>query len=360
MAADDEALHRYSTSASRSGLIPILLFACVHYLVLGEPGSPLARIYAEAGAGGPAADPWPAFRAVIIDRHREVAELMATRAVQTNEVGRSAVLLPSLERVHRSLQRPLALVELGPSAGLNLFVDRYRVDYTTAEGATVTVGATDSPVRLACDLLGPVAPPLAHLPPPVAHREGIDLNPLDVADDDQCRWLRACLWPGLEERAERLQSAIALARQNPPTLHTGSIVDLVADVVRSVDADLAVCLTSTWVLAYVPRAQRVRLKTILDELGTERDLAMVSGEYGHIVDWIPEPGQPAAIADPRGASVLGIATWHDGRFSAEAAGWMHSHGRWLQWLAGTPGSEEPPSEQRTSQKPPSEKQESVS
>jgi hypothetical protein len=187
-------------------------------------------------------------------------------------------------------------------------------------------------VRLACDVLGPIDPPLPSAPPPIRSRQGIDLNPIDVTDDDECRWLAACLWPGLPDRAARLRAAIALARQTPPELQRGNILDHVEATVRAVDDDVVPCVISTWVLAYLSRPDRRALHDILATIGRERDLALVTGEYPHVADWLPEPPVAADIDDPRGASLLGVSTWHDGTETASPVAWVHSHGRWLQWL----------------------------
>ncbi|MEJ7585877.1 MAG: DUF2332 family protein, partial [Acidimicrobiales bacterium] len=112
----------------------VLLFAAVHALVLADPSCDLARFYpsvdpVEAARAVAREDPWPAFRAFCLDRRAELEAVIATRNTQTNEVGRSAALAPALELVHRATGRPLSLLEVGASAGLNLCLDRYRIEY---------------------------------------------------------------------------------------------------------------------------------------------------------------------------------------------------------------------------------------
>jgi hypothetical protein len=46
--------------------------------------------------------------------------------------------------------------------------------------------------------------------PKVVARVGVDLDPVDVTDADDARWLRACLWPDQPERAARLEAEMAL------------------------------------------------------------------------------------------------------------------------------------------------------
>jgi hypothetical protein len=107
-----------------------------------------------------------AFRAFVLDHADHVLATLAARQTQTNEVGRCALLLPLLAR----LPGPLALVEVGASAGLCLLADRYAYDY----GGTI-VGDPASAVLLRCQPRGPVPIPTAL--PEVVWRRGIDLAP---------------------------------------------------------------------------------------------------------------------------------------------------------------------------------------
>jgi hypothetical protein len=132
---------------------------------------------------------------------------------QTNEVGRSAVLMAGLLVVAARTRLPLALYELGASAGLNLNLDRYahRLGMTVA-------GEADSPLMLAPEWEGP-SPPAA--PVRVVRRRGVDLNPLDVTSDRDRDRLLAYVWPDQTERLRRAERAIELARAAPPPIDRG-------------------------------------------------------------------------------------------------------------------------------------------
>jgi hypothetical protein len=253
---------------------------------------------------------------------------MRQGSVQTNEVGRTAAVLPALTVVHQHYERPLALIELGPSAGLNLFFDRYRVQYSNGTSA----GPADSPVQLSCECLGPNAPPVPTTPLPIASREGIDLNPMDVTDADDRRWLEACLWPGLDYRRDRLRAALELASVDPPRLHRGSAGEWLEHVLSNVPAEAVACVMSTWVLGYFSGDDRRQLKKILDTYAKTRPVALVTGEYPGVVSWVPEPATKAPIDDPRGASLLGVSCWDAGDLDVRAVAWMQAHGTWLNWL----------------------------
>jgi hypothetical protein len=103
---------------------PNVLLAAVHYPLLGGLAHPLADVY----AGTSDADPGPLFLDICVAQRPAIEDLLRTRHTNTNEVGRSALLGPALTDTARRLGEPLALVEVGCSAGLNLLCDRYRLD----------------------------------------------------------------------------------------------------------------------------------------------------------------------------------------------------------------------------------------
>ena len=124
-----------------------------------------------------------AFRAFVVSHMEDLRQLMSSRSTQTNEPGRCAVLLPLLA----ALTQPIALLEVGASAGLCLLPDRYRYDYGGRR-----VGPADSPVTFPCEPRGSV--PVPEAVPEVAWRLGVDLRPLDVTDPDTGIWLSALVW----------------------------------------------------------------------------------------------------------------------------------------------------------------------
>jgi hypothetical protein len=124
---------------------------------------------------------------------------------QTNEVGRSAVLVGGFHFIARRTRMPLRLLEIGASAGLNLNWDRYRY----ALGQDVW-GSEASPVVLAPDWRGPrlaLAPNLR-----IVERRSCDREPIDLRDAAARLRLRAYVWADQIERLRRLDAAINLAR----------------------------------------------------------------------------------------------------------------------------------------------------
>jgi hypothetical protein len=187
------------------------------------------------------------------DLHRRVGtaadrlrDTMLTRATQTNEPARCAALLPALA----GIEGPVALVEVGTSAGLCLYPDRYSYEY---DGRPVGVR---SEVHLRCTTSGPF--PLPDRLPQVAARIGIDLNPLDVSDPGDLAWLRALVWPGPREadRLQRLEAAAAVAARERPTLLTGDLVERLPDALALVPEGSTPVVLHTAVLPYLPEAHR--------------------------------------------------------------------------------------------------------
>lgn len=325
LADERDLLARITTVAPRERLVPILFFAAVHHLLLGDPGHPLARLY-RSGDGSGHGDPWPLFRALVLDRFDELAALVATRTIQTNEVGRASAVFPALGIVARTSAAPLALVEIGASAGLNLNLDRFAYDY---DGTPA--GDPDSAVRLSCRLLGPHRPPLPAEPLPIDSRVGIDVAPVDARSDDACRWLEACIWPGTTARAARLRAAVALARQSPQPLLAGDAIALLPEVLASLPPDVTPCIVSTWVLPYLAVDARAALAGAAAAASRTREVAWVTLEYAGVPPWLPAP-PPSPPKEPGAMNLLSITTWRDGAATVRTLAWAHSHGAWLAWL----------------------------
>jgi hypothetical protein len=266
---------------------PNLLFAAARYL-LGEP----------AGSA--------TMRALVSDRPAELTEVMLTRRTQTNEPARCATLLPALAL----LPQPLALLEVGASAGLGLLVDRYSYDY---EGHLVTGADPRAPVLL-CQPRGPV--PLPERVPEVAWRAGLDLNPLDVTDDDDVRWLECLLWPGESDREARLAGAIETARRQPPPVHRGDLLTDVPALISQAPRDATLVVFHSAVLAYVSPPQRAAFARTVGDLGA----IWLSNEAPGVI-----PGSAASGAD--GHTFLLI------RDGVELVARTDSHGSWLEWEA---------------------------
>jgi hypothetical protein len=276
--------------------VPLNLLGGLHYLVLAERAA------------------WDDVPAALVDEAPFLRGFLAEQGVQTNEVRRSWVLLPLFLRVaERTAAERFDLVELGPSAGLNLLWDRYAYRYEAGGW-----GRADATLVLTGDDRGPVPGRLLSLAPVVDRRVGIDLSPVDVTTDDGERLLVSFVWADQQERVERLRRAIEELRRDPPELLRGDIVELLPDVLDRRRDEALTVVFQTAVFAYLPDSDRARLRDVLAAAGAAGPLAFVS------------TGRPRGDAETWG---LRITYWPGGE--REFAGHADYHGAWLDWeLAG--------------------------
>lgn len=310
---------------------PLILLAAVHHLLLGGERHPLGSYYATV-VGGTARDIddelYPAF-AAFVDAHRaRLAELVATRTTQTNEARRTVVTLPALGLVAHEAGAPLALLEVGASAGLNLLPDRY--GYQIGE---VAVGPEDAAVRIRCAAEGELRPPLpADLE--VGWRLGLDLNPLDVRDPQTREWLRALVWPEHPDRLELLDAALEVARHDPPLVLRGDLVDDLAPLAARAPAGMALTVVSTWTLAYLEPARRRAFVLRLGEIAATRGqpVWLVAGEAQSVLASL-EVGLAEMPPEGFGPSTLSLHRFEpDGARDHRLLAHAHPHGRWVRWL----------------------------
>lgn len=251
---------------------------------------------------------YQAFRQWLLQHWDEVAGIASVRSTQTNEAGRTAVLLPVLAQ----LSGPLALIEIGPSAGLCLYPDRYSFRYDN--GVSIDPEDGVSAVVLPCAVSG--NPPLPKQLPTVVHRAGVDLNPLDITDPDDIRWLEALVWPEQTYRLDRLCAALRVARADPPQLTEGNLLEKVAELVHAAPADATVVVFGSAVLSYLDPQDRAAFERTVRTLPCHWISNEGGGIIESVVDRLPKPlsetgaahiltldGEPLAYAAPHGQSL---------------------------------------------------------
>lgn len=298
--------------------VPTNLFAAVHYLLLGEPDAELRRWYPNLSGSRPTAegDPLPAFLAFCDDHADQVKRLLATRVPQTNEIGRSSLLVAGFNRLPPG---PKAQLDVGASAGLNLMSDR--LGYDDGHGV---LGESD--LVLECSVR-PAGRRLATELPQLASRLGLDANPLDLTDPEAARWLEACVWPDQADRFDRLAHAVRLFQRAPVDVRQGDAVDDLAGTLAELGVGMPV-VTTSWALCYLTEQRQREFVAELERLGTASDLAWL---------WVESPIQVSVLPVPSDlvgsdATVLGYSTWRDGRRSDRTLARCHPHGYWLTWL----------------------------
>ncbi len=263
---------------------------------------------------GATAGPYAALREWLMVHWQAVRDVTLSRSTQTNEVGRTAVLMPLLAR----LPGPLSLIEIGASAGLCLYPDRFSYRYD--DRPVIDPAAGPSEVILTCATTG--SPPIPDTLPHVVYRAGVDLNPLNVADPDDMRWLESLIWPDQPQRLARLRAAATIARRHRPHLIAGDLNDAVADAVASAPKDLTIVVFGSAVLAYLHASERSRFARSISRLSCH----WISNEGVGVMfspDQLPTPAKSLSS----GRFVVAV----DGTPVALAA----PHGQTLDWLERT-------------------------
>ncbi len=254
-------------------------------------------------------------RALLRVRGGEVAAAMRSHRTQTNEVGRCAVLLLALPT------GPLALVEVGASAGLCLLLDRFRYELGAAR-----IGDPGSPVRLRCAVTGPA--PLPSRLPHIVWRQGLDLYPIDVHDEAATRWLLACVWADHPERRRRLQAALDLARAAPPVVRAGDLVHDLPAVLAEAPDDAQLVVFHSAVLSYVTPERRRAFADVLAAASKRRDIVWLSNEAVGIVHDLTASGPAPRVL----RFLLSRTHFTQGRRRDEILAQSHPHGGEVQWL----------------------------
>ena len=214
-----------------------------------------------------------------------ITQVMGARRVQTNEPGRCATLLPVLA----SLPQPLALIEVGASAGLCLYPDRFAYRYRTASGAH-EVGR--SPVVLPCAVTG--SAPLPDAVPRVVWRAGIDLNPLHPDRADDRRWLASLVWPEQTDRAYRLDQALNLVAADPPRIDAADLLTGLPSLIEDAPSEATLVVFHSAVLAYLPPSSREEFTELMQGLKRTRDAQWISNEAPGVIEGTHlQPGPPS-------------------------------------------------------------------
>jgi len=284
--ADDQFVLAFLASLPPAKRQPNLVFAAARYL-LGRPAD-IASL-----------------RAVVADRGAELAVVIQARRTQTNEPARCASLLPALMQV----PQPLALLEVGASAGLTLLPDRYSYDYA---GHRITGTDPQAPV-LHCKPSGPV--PLPDRVPAVSWRAGLDLNPLDVASDADMRWLECLLWPGERGRRQRLVGAIATARRDPPAVHRGDLLTDLPALASQAPSGATLVIYHSAVLGYLSAGERGRFAELVRGMGA----VWLANDVPQVLN----------VAAP----VTGDSSFQIVRDGHTLLAITDPHGTWLRWLS---------------------------
>jgi hypothetical protein len=307
------AIRDWAGEPVRDALV-LRLAGGLHALVRSGRAPALAALYPPAAL--PDAETLAAALTAVFADPAEDAALRPwlDSAPQTNEVARSGVLMPGMMVIAGETGLSLRLFELGPSAGLNLCLDRWHYRLGGREA-----GDPASPVRIAPEWRGEPLPPLPGIR--VVSRAGVDLNPLDVGDPATADRLLAYVWPDQPERVARAAAAIAAVAADPPPIAKGDAAAFVAGHVVPEAGSCGVVFHSI-AFQYFPTASRAAIAAHLDAAGAratpDAPLAWLRYEL--------EDGQIGALP------TLRLKLWRGGPPEDRLLAHAHPHGTFLQWV----------------------------
>jgi hypothetical protein len=283
--ARDDVLLELALAAPADQRRPSLLLAAVNALLANHPDAELAAYYPIHGGERPVdARLWPAFRGFCAEQREELARLLRRGATQTNEIRRCVALRLGLGHVARRWPGPVALVEVGASAGLNLLFDRYR--YLLGGAGEREPGPGRPDVVISCEIRGGAVPgQITGAAPEITSRLGLDLEPVSLADPAARRWLEAFVWPERTDDLATLRGAVSLwlAAQDRPAVVRGDAVTDTAEVLAGLPGDEPVVVFSASLLSYLPAAARLEFAFRLREAAGTRPVAWVFAENPGLV-----------------------------------------------------------------------------
>ena len=306
--ADDDKLLELATHARSGQPSSNLLFGAVHYLLLKGNDHSLRYFYPSMTKHPRKVDEsFLPFKEFCNQYSNEIIPLLQEKLVQTNEVRRCSYLFPAFQYIYNITKKPLALIEIGTSAGLQLLWDQYSYSY----GTGVAYGNRESTLHITAEIKGDNAPNLQDYIPPVASRIGIDLHPIDLKDDDNVLWLKALIWPEHHERRELFEKAAKIVKANEIRLIKGNGVEMLDELSKEVSSEYAICVFHTHVANQMPAGVRNRLLEKVKQIGSECEIFHL---YNNIQD-----------------RDLHLDYSFDGKEYKHVVGQTEGHGKWFTW-----------------------------
>jgi Uncharacterized protein conserved in bacteria (DUF2332) len=257
---------------------------------------------------------WDQLRRRVLRDKDALRAVMLARSTQTNEPGRCAALLTVLA----GLPEPLALLEVGASAGLCLLPDFYGYDYGRTILAPESQGST--PPVFPCTVNA--ATPVPARPPRVVWRAGLDLNPVDLSVPDEVDWLEALVWPEQTDRLARLRAAIKIAAEQKPRLVKGDLRTDLAALAREAPKDATLVIFHTAVLAYVSSAAE------REEFARSAGFLCDYWIANEVPQVFPDIARRAGPEGSRGGFLLSV--------NGAPRAWADPHGAWLDTIDAAP------------------------
>ncbi|WP_374763449.1 DUF2332 domain-containing protein [Yunchengibacter salinarum] len=245
--------------------LPLRLAGALHHLVLAGTDDDLAALFPPNDPPDGDAAFWLTVRTALSTHEDAIANLL-DHPPQTNEVQRSAVLLPGLLTVADRCKLPIRLLEPGASAGLNLLCDRFFYRFLrSGDDPPAEWGQPRSETVITPEWSGPLPPLSARLD--IRERRGVDLHPLDLRREAHRLTLMAYIWPDQIARLRRVKAAMDTARARPVALDTGAAAPWLASRLGENPAGWATVVMHSIFWPYLSDRERMAIEDSLEQAG---------------------------------------------------------------------------------------------
>ena len=309
----DELLKLASHATFRQPM-PNLLLGAVHFLLLKSPKERLANFYPSISKKPAAEIPFNLFRNFVLDNRKKILSILKERIVQTNELNRTAHLMPVIASIFDGKDE-LTLIDIGTSAGLNLNWDKYEYEY----GSKGHYGK--SSVKIKSEILEGEMPKFNSFPKRI-RKIGIDQNPLDLKINDNAMWLKALIWPDQMERFKRLQSAIKFIKSENIELVKAHSTNQFEKIIDRIEHTQPLIIFHTNTIYQFTLLERKELWNMLDRIGKKRDY------YYLAVEGIKEMSEKYGIEH----GILIELTKYKNKFKEQKLlGVTDGHSNWIKW-----------------------------
>lgn len=316
----DPELRAFAARAKEGQPEANILFGAVHFLFLEGAQDPLRDFYPtlNGGAARRTGDPFPEFRDFVLRHQDKLAPIVENSVTNTNEVARAGLIAPGFRVLAEQTGDPLYLVEVGPSAGLNMIWDKYNVRYTREGQPVSSNDGVEGNLDINIALRGKNIPPTGAAPR-VSRRIGLELNPVDLADPVARQWLRALVWPDHPERMERLDKALAVydSMKERPEIRHGDALDLLPEALAGAAAGETLCVYHTVVTYQFSDNMKAGLEDVFLAASRRRPVWRLSVE-----------------GDASASYPLLLSKYQNGQKETEQVLALCSpHGKWMEWRA---------------------------
>ncbi|OCA91010.1 hypothetical protein A8F94_03865 [Bacillus sp. FJAT-27225] len=308
--SEDPHILELSSYASPGQPVPNLLFGAVHYLLLKGTDHPLARFYASINTNPRSPEAaFLSFKEFCSVHQEQIIELLQTKLVQTNEVRRCGYLFPAFSHIYEITHKPLALIEIGTSAGFQLLWDHYSYSYGTGE----VYGSSESGVFIQSEIKGKGQLLFPDSAPPVKARYGVDLHMNDMGNQENSLWMKALIWPEHHDRRALFEKAVHCMNKNQEkiTFIEGDGVELLPNIAGRIPKEFTVVVFHTHVANQIPYDTKLKLLETIETIAVERDIFHL---YNNIRD-----------------HYLRLDSFVDGVNDHKLVAETDGHGRWFDW-----------------------------